>query len=250
MPGQNRVPQQNRVLVIRHETCSELGLLENQLRQNTIPFRYLDTVLGETLTEPITDYSHLIILGGAMSAFEDEEYPFLRYEFGLIEGAIAQGVPTLGICLGSQILAKVLGAKVYRGENGREAGWCEVKLMPTAQHDPIFQVLPDQFNVFQSHQDTFEIPPKCVRLAWSDRYPNQAFRYQQHVWAIQFHLEMNEAALRSCGAVIEKELEDSQIEDTTLEQMLAEARYHTPFVQPLADQFMQQFIDLPQSIAV
>jgi GMP synthase-like glutamine amidotransferase len=244
------MPEHNRVLVIRHEVCSELGFLEAELRQNSIPFRYLDTVLGETLTEPITEYSHLIILGGAMSAFEDQEYPFLRYEFRLIEEAIAHNVPTLGICLGSQILAKVLGAKVYRGENGREAGWCEVNLKPAAQQDPVFQGLPEQFRVFQSHQDTFEIPQGCVHLAFSDRYSSQAFRYQQHVWAIQFHLEMNEAALKSCGAVIEQELEDSKITDTTLEQMLAEARSHEPIVKPLADRFMQQFIGLAQGVAV
>lgn len=238
--------EQSRVLVIRHEVCSELGALKSFLQEKNIPFHYLDTVSDETLSEPIDHYSHLIILGGAMSAFEDEEYPFLRYEFGLIEQAIANKIPTLGICLGSQILAKILGAKVYRGERGREAGWCEVNLTQIAHQDTLFQVFPKQFKVFQSHQDTFDIPQACVHLAFSDRYPNQAFRYQEHVWAMQFHLEMNEAALQSCGPVIEKELEDSQIKDTTLEQMLDEARRYAPAIKPFADRFMEQFIGLTE----
>ena len=163
------------VLVIRHEECSSLGLLESTLRKSEIPFRYLDTPQGDVLLEPIHHYSHLIVLGGSMSAYEDQQYPFLRYEFKLLEDAIAQGIPTLGICLGSQILATVLGAKVYRGESGREAGWCEVQLLAQAAIDPLLKDLPERFKVFQSHQDTFDLPSGCVHLAKSETYPHQAF---------------------------------------------------------------------------
>ncbi|NJL23581.1 MAG: hypothetical protein HC895_26690, partial [Leptolyngbyaceae cyanobacterium SM1_3_5] len=91
-------------------------------------------------------------------------------------------------------------------------------------------------------QDTFEIPPNSVHLASSKKYPNQAFCYQNHVWAIQFHLEMNDRALASCGSVIEAELRDSQIRDTTLPQLLAEAKQNSQVVAPLADRFMHQFL--------
>ncbi|WP_181357359.1 type 1 glutamine amidotransferase [Stenomitos frigidus] len=230
------------LLVIRHEPCSSLGMLETAVKKAQIPFRYLDTSQGEILTEPVSHYSHIVILGGTVSAYEDDRYPFLQTEFKLLETAIAQEIPLLGICLGSQILARVLGARVYRGESGREAGWCDLELTEMGQEDVLFQGFPDQFKVFESHQDTFELPSHCVHLATSNMYPNQAFRYGNAVWAIQFHLEMDEHALGSCADLIEQELEESHIQDTTLAQLLAEAASHSPSVAPLADRFMQQFL--------
>jgi GMP synthase (glutamine-hydrolysing) len=232
------------LLVIRHEPCSSLGLLGNVVKQNAGSVKYLDTPQGERLAEPIEHYSHLVILGGPISAYEEDIYPFLRYEFELIEAAIERGVSTLGICLGSQILARVLGAKVYRGDAGREAGWCNLDLTESADRDPLMLNFPKSFKVFESHQDTFDLPSGVAHLATSSKYQNQAFRYQDHVWAIQFHLEIDHNVLSDCGAIIEKELEESNITDTTLEQLLAEAAFHAPTVAPLADQFMQQFLQV------
>jgi len=229
------------LLIIRHEQCSSLGLLAKAVKEQEIPFRYLDTAKGEILNEPLENYSHILILGGAISAYEDDDYPFLNYEFELLEMAIAKQILIVGICLGSQILARVLGANVYRGAAGREAGWHEVQLLNSAQTDPLFHDFPTEFRVFQSHQDTFDIPPKCVRLAESARYPNQAFRYQDHVWAVQFHLEFDQHVLSDCAAVIEQELRDSKIQDT-IGQLLAEAKLHSPAIAPLSHLFMQQFL--------
>lgn len=233
-----------RVLVIRHEPCSSLGLLGRVMQRDQIPFRYLDTPSGEVLTEPIDAYSHLVILGGAISAYEDDRYPFLRHEFKLIEQAIDRHLPTLGICLGSQILARVLGAPVYRGAAGREVGWCSVQLTEAGQRDRLFQSFPSPFQVFESHQDTFEIPQSCAHLAFSDLYPHQSFRYQDHVWAIQFHLEINDQVLSDCAEVIDQEILDSQIEGTSSAQLVAEAKQHTPAIEPLADSFTDQFLKM------
>ena len=230
------------LLVIRHEPCSSLGLLQTAVRNAQIPFRYLDVSQGEILAEPVSHYSHIVVLGGAMSAYEDDRYPFLRTEFKLLETAIAQQVPLLGICLGSQILARLLGARVYRGESGREAGWYNLQLTARGQQDALFQGFPNQFKVFESHQDTFDLPLHSVHLASSSMYPNQSFRYGNSVWAIQFHLEMDEHALGDCAGIIERELEESHLQDTTLAQLLAEAASHSPSVAPLAERFMQQFL--------
>ncbi len=230
------------LLVIRHEPCSSLGMLKTAVKKAALPFRYLDISQGAVLSEPITHYSHIVILGGAISAYEDDRYPFLKTEFKLLETAIAQQIPLLGICLGSQILARVLGADVYRGESGREAGWCDIQLTDAGQQDFLFQGFPTRFKVFESHQDTFALPSQCVHLATSGMYPNQAFRYGNSVWAMQFHLEIDEHVLTDCGAVIEQELEDSQIHDTTLAKLVAEASTNSPLVAPLADRFMQQFL--------
>ncbi|NJN86178.1 MAG: type 1 glutamine amidotransferase [Leptolyngbyaceae cyanobacterium SL_7_1] len=232
------------ILVLRHEVCSSLGLLERLLEEQEITVQYLNTSQGEVLAKPLSDYSHLIILGGAISAYQSEQYPFLKYEFKLVEKAIAQQIPTIGICLGSQVLAHVLGGTVYRGESGREAGWCVLEKTEAASIDPIFKDFPQQFKVFESHQDTFTIPPECVHLVLSHTYPNQAFRYRDYVWALQFHPEIDDQVLIDCADVIRQELIDSQIEDTTIEQLIAEASYYAPFTAPLADTIMRNFLQV------
>jgi GMP synthase-like glutamine amidotransferase len=219
-------------------------MLGRILQQQDIAVQYLNVAKGEVLVQPLSNYSHVILLGGAMSAYEADQHLFLNYEFKLVEKAIAQQIPTMGICLGSQILAHVLGGTVYRGEAGREAGWCLLKCTQDSATDPIFKDFPQQFQVFESHQDTFTIPPECVRLVLSDRYPNQAFRYRDHVWAIQFHPEMDAQVLRDCADLIRQELVDSQIEDTTIEQLIAEARDYAPQVAPLADTIMRNFLQV------
>lgn len=230
------------VLVIRHELCSSLGMLKSAALQRDAQIHYLETPDGDRLTNSLSDYSHLVILGGPMSVYEADIYPYLHYEFELVEQAIAQGIPTLGICLGSQILAHVLGARVYRGERGREAGWCEINLTDAGQNDPLFQTFPTQFKVFESHQDTFDLPSGVTHLAFSDLYPNQLFRYHDHVWSMQFHLEIDHNVLIDCASIIEQELIDSNIQDTTVEQLIDEARSHSPTVTPLAEQLMHQFL--------
>lgn len=105
-----------RILVIRHEKCTGLGMLENAARENNSSIQYLNSFQGEALTEPLENYSHIVVLGGMISAYQEDEYPFLQDEFKLLETAIDQKIPILGICLGSQILAKILGASVRRGE--------------------------------------------------------------------------------------------------------------------------------------
>jgi GMP synthase (glutamine-hydrolysing) len=238
-------PKIAKILVIRHEPCTTLGLLNAIAHQTNSLIQYLDISEGERLTQPIEHYSHVVLLGGAISAYEDDRYPFLRDEFKLIETAINHALPMVGICLGSQVLARVLGARVYRGEAGREAGWCEVELTAAAAIDPLLKGFPPQFRVFQSHQDTFDLPANSIHLAKSATYPHQAFRYLDHVWALQFHLEFDETVLSSCSAVIEEELRQSNIQDTTVEQLLAEAKYHSPAVAPIASRFMQHFLRLP-----
>lgn len=234
----------SKVLVIKHISGSSLGLLEQFLIQKGVLIQYLDITLGEPLPDSVTDYSHLIILGGPISAYEEEKYPFLRDEFALVETAIEQKLPTIGICLGAQILARVLGGKVYRGENGREVGWCEVQFNSAAKQDWLFENFPDRLNVFESHQDTFEIPPGCLRLASSDQYLNQSFRYQDTAWALQFHLEFNQQVLRDCASVIKQELIDSKVQETTIERLIEEADYQAPLVEPFADRFMEKFLQL------
>lgn len=128
-----------------------------------------------------------------MAVYEMDRTPYLRDEAAFIEQAIKENKHVLGVCLGAQMLAQVLGARVYPG-GVKETGWCEVDLTEEGRQDPCMAKLAVDgrraAQVFQWHGDTFDLPQGAVRLASSTLYPNQAFRYGDHVYALQFHIEV------------------------------------------------------------
>ena len=124
-----------------------------------------------------------------MNVDEVEKYPHLAQEVEWIKQALAAGLPTLGICLGAQLLAKALGAKVYPNRV-KEIGWYSAELTPHADRDPLFEGGGKQITVFHWHGDTFDLPPGTVRLAESKLCRNQAFRYGRSAYGLQFHIEM------------------------------------------------------------
>jgi GMP synthase (glutamine-hydrolysing) len=126
-----------------------------------------------------------------MGAYETEVHPFLKTESGLVEKAIAAGRPVLGVCLGAQLIAQVLGARVYAGER-REVGWAPVELTEGGREDALFAGLEDSITVFHFHGDTYELPPDAANLARSPMYEQQAFRWGDTVYGFQFHLEFTE----------------------------------------------------------
>ena len=144
----------------------------------------------------------LAIMGGPMNIYQHRDYPWLIEERRFIERVVAAGVPTLGICLGAQLLADVLGAKVTQSAQV-EIGWFDVELTPEAADSPIAGALPERFTAFHWHGDTFEIPAGATRLAGSQACDNQAFAYARHVLGLQFHLDYSadsiEKMLRHCA---------------------------------------------------
>jgi len=147
-------------------------------------------------------FDWLVVLGGPMNAYEHDRYPWLVEEKALIRRAIDRGVTVLGVCLGAQLIADVLGGKVDSGGE-REIGWFPVRLTRQAKQSRVFAVLPEQFMAFHWHEDTFSVPPGAVRTAASDACAHQAFIYGDRVVALQFHLEYTatsiEQMIRHCG---------------------------------------------------
>ena len=131
----------------------------------------------------------LIALGGPMSVNDEDALPWLRPEKQLVRDAVARGIPVLGVCLGAQLIASALGARVYRGA-ASEIGWFPVHGVPDAA--PGFQFPPESL-VFHWHGETFDLPAGAVRLAGSAACENQAFQVGRHVVALQFHLETTPA---------------------------------------------------------
>ncbi len=182
------------VSVLQHTACETLGTLEDVLRRNQIRFNYIETHKGNTVPKEMGDASGLIVMGGPMGVYEDTAYPFLRDEMRLIESALKAGVPVLGVCLGSQLLAAVLGAEVKKGER-KELGWHEVALTDDAAKDSLFSSATSNFWPFHWHGDVFSLPARAVRLASSQQTVNQAFRYGRNAYGILFHLEVTAAQI-------------------------------------------------------
>lgn len=130
----------------------------------------------------------LIVLGGPMSAWEDQRFPWLRKEKRFIEAFIDTGKPLLGVCLGAQILADVLGARTYPGPH-KEIGWHYAEAAPEGHETWVGGLLPARFETFFWHGDTFDLPDCAVRIAGSAAFCNQGFVCNQ-VLALQFHLEV------------------------------------------------------------
>jgi len=136
-----------------------------------------------------TEYDAIIVLGGPQHAAADDKHPYLVQEKALIRKAIEQDIPYLGICLGGQLLAHALGARVTK-HHMIELGFLEVELTEEGKADPLYQGLPDHQKVFQWHMDVFDIPVGGVRLATNSNALNQAFRYRQHAYGLQYHIEL------------------------------------------------------------
>jgi GMP synthase-like glutamine amidotransferase len=150
---------------------------------------------GDELPKDLGGYSGLVVMGGPMSAASDDGFATRTSEIDLLESSLERRLPTLGICLGAQLLAIAAGAKVYPGAEGPEIGWAPISLVGEAGNDALFRDLPPELTVLHWHGDTFDLPPGAAHLAANDVYVNQAFRAGPLAWGLQFHLEVDRAGV-------------------------------------------------------
>jgi GMP synthase (glutamine-hydrolysing) len=186
-------------IVLRHTPVEGLGLLGNALREVGVHHRYLDLAKGEPLPRDLRGMGGLIILGGPMAAYETDRHPFLAAELDLMERTMTAGRPMLGICLGAQMIAQVLGARVYRGEKP-EVGWGPVELTADGRDDPLLVDVDSPLTVFHLHADTYELPADARNLARTKTYEQQAFSWGDLVYGFQFHLEFNDTIIARLAA--------------------------------------------------
>lgn len=160
-------------------------------RRNTLT----TTQLWRSATFPAQgEYDGLFILGGPMNVYEVDRYPWLAAEEHFIARAISQRKPILGVCLGAQLLAVVLGGSITAMPQG-EIGWHPVELTRHGRQSELLATFPKRFTAFHWHGDTFSIPPGAVHAACSEACENQAFIYENHVVGLQFHLESDQASI-------------------------------------------------------
>ncbi len=192
-----------KVLVLQHIECEPPGEYEDVLKERGAAIHRVELDEGEPLPDR-RGYDAIVAMGGPMSVNDDYEFPWLADEKWLIGDAVRAGTPFWGACLGVQLLAASLGARVYPGPSP-EVGLATVNLTSEAAADPVFRGLPRELPTLQWHGDTFDLPRGAVRLAGSALYPNQAFRWGDRAYGVQFHLEVTVELARRWGDVAEYE---------------------------------------------
>ena len=196
-----------RALVVQNVELEGPGLLRQVMEEAgwELDVRVMDRP-GSELPRDLGGYGALVILGGPMNVYEEEEYPHLKQVEILIRDALDRNLPSLGICLGGQLMAKALGAPVTRNPV-QEIGWYNLILTPQGQESPLFRGLPAEFPVFQWHGDTFAIPAGAAHLAACPTCANQAFSYKS-LFALQFHPEITPEMVASWARAYADELEE------------------------------------------
>jgi GMP synthase (glutamine-hydrolysing) len=198
------------VLILQHVRPEPPGTITDALdargRSHRTVRVYRDEPVPDTLTA-----DGLVVMGGPMGVADLDDRPHLRAEVGLIEQALADDVPLLGVCLGSQLIAHVLGGEVRPGGQ-KEIGWGEVVLTDAAAEDPLFEGLDAPFPVFHWHGDVFTLPDGAVRLARTEQTEAQAFRHGDRVYGLLFHLEVTPTTVAWMTRAFQDELAEEGLD--------------------------------------
>jgi GMP synthase (glutamine-hydrolysing) len=188
-----------RFLVIQHIPCEPPAAYEDEMRARGITLDRVEIDAGDRLPDWRT-FDAIVAMGGPMGVYEDERLPWLEEEKQLIADAVSAQMPYWGVCLGAQLLAASLGARVYSGERPEVGIYRDVSLTEDARLDPVFADAPSPLTALQWHADTFELPSGARLLASSPLYPHQAFVWRR-AYGLQFHLEVSAALAASWGEV-------------------------------------------------
>ncbi len=220
------------VNVIQHLAFEDLGSLEDVFYQLGFRVRYFEAGVDDL--SPALNYEGLtVILGGPIGVYETEDYPFLVDEIAGLKQRLKANKPTIGICLGAQLIAHALGAKVYAGHQ-KEIGWSQLEIK-AVENNPLAAL--ENVEVLHWHGDTFDLPSNATLLASSAIYPNQAFSVGSNILALQFHLEITEQSfekwlightceIRHAGLSIPQLRADNLAYATQLESQTAKVIQH------------------------
>lgn len=184
------------ILIIKHIFIEGPGVITDFFRDTRWQTEVVELERGDKLPYDPKDVEAIISLGGPMNVYEEEKFPFLKVEDRFLKEAIKLEIPILGICLGSQLLAKAAGARVGKARE-KEIGWYKVNFTEEGMKDPLFEGLGRGLEVFQWHEDQFDVPPEGVLLAESKTCPNQAFKLGKNAYGLQFHIEVTPDMIES-----------------------------------------------------
>jgi GMP synthase-like glutamine amidotransferase len=188
-----------RILILQHIACEPPGVYEDILVEKGASIHRVEIDEGQPLPD-WRGFDAFLAMGGPMSVNDGDTLPWLAAEKRLVREAVLAGKPYWGVCLGAQLLAASLGARVYVGAKP-EVGILPVHLTAEAQTDAVFSGLPQDFLTLQWHGETFDLPEGAVLLATSPDYPNQAFRLKKKAYGVQFHMEVTAGLVKQWSQV-------------------------------------------------
>jgi GMP synthase (glutamine-hydrolysing) len=220
------------LLVLQHIACEPPAAFEDELVSRGFGVTRVELDEGEPLPD-WRDHPAIVVMGGPMGAYDEADHPWLVEEKRLLREAVEADTPVWGVCLGAQLLASALGARVYRGEEP-EVGVLPVHLTSDAADDPVFGGAPSSFPTLQWHGDSFDLPEGAALLASSPAYPHQAFRVGRS-YGLQFHIEVPLELATEWGDVpaYAQSLE-ATLGPGALDKLLADVKDHAEVTVPLA----------------
>ena len=229
-----------KVTVLQHEPFEKLGIIADALRSAGVSYEYIRTFEGQPAPRHMTGVDGLIVMGGSMGVYEHHWYPFLLDEIKLIETAIEEGKPVLGVCLGSQMLATALGARVTKAAR-KEIGWYPIRLEPDSAGDRLFGGAPSSFIAYHWHGDIFDLPGGARWLASSDLTEHQAFRCGTNAYGLLFHMEATHRIVEDMVNGFADELREEQVDG---QRILSKATDYLPGLQEIGRRVFAEWADL------
>jgi GMP synthase (glutamine-hydrolysing) len=230
-----------KAIAITHVQFEDLGSLAKALDRANYAIEVVNACTTDLRTTDLKS-DLLVVLGGPIGVYEDEAYPFLKTEIDLIRLRLAERRPTLGICLGAQLIAAAAGASVHSGTQGKEIGWGPLHAgRDVALYPEFAPLLTDDLHVLHWHGDTFDLPPGSHHLAGTGAYPNQAFAIGRHALGLQFHPEVTAEGLERWYVGHACELGSAGISVPKLRQ---ESATFAPALEDAAQRFWGEWLSL------
>lgn len=228
------------VLALQHVNCETLGTIADALQSAGFRAQYVRPFEGEWVPGTVGDAAGLVVMGGPMGVYDHPTYPFLLDEMRLIEQAIREGKPVLGVCLGSQLIAAALGATVWKGKR-KEIGWHPVTLTGDGAADPLWTGIESPFVAFHWHGDVFDLPPGAISLASSDLTECQAYRYGSKVYGFLFHMEVTDSLIEGMVGMFSDELREVGIDGR---ELMGQAKGQLPRLRSIGGQVFRRWAGL------
>ena len=229
------------VVCVRNDRDDTLGITVPALAEHGVPVIRLDGFDPEVRWPGLDEIAGLIVFGGEMNADEIERYPYLLSQRQLMRRAVDAGLPVLGICLGAQMLARALDARVYRAPV-RELGFKPLRMTEAGLADPLLAAFHTGDRVFQWHEDTFDLPDGAQLLVAGDDVEVQAFRMGRNAWGVQFHFEVDAAGVDAWLRAAEPNLE--RVWQRSVEEVRDELRIYLDAQQQRSRQLFDAFAQL------
>jgi GMP synthase (glutamine-hydrolysing) len=228
------------VVVLQNVACETLGTIADALAERDVEARYVRTFAGEGVPRSMDAAAGLVVMGGPMGVYEADQFPFLRDAMRLIDAAVSARKPVLGVCLGSQLIAAALGAKVYPGRR-KEIGWYDITLSDAGVNDPLWADVPRRFVGYVWHGDVFDLPSGATSLASTELTACHAFRYATNVYGILFHMEVTKTIINGMLATFTDELRHARVDGDAIRRDVAT---YLPPLQEIGTSVFTRWADL------